>query len=357
MAEIVSNLALNAFNLLVSVYPYHPILWSLYSVNRYLRTQKPTFGKEVKIWDYHTTNNIWFAGDLGDIRDVFVLNDELGSSGTTAILGVLDKTLGFDEEGEPVFNEIRTFYDIPREWCRRIIGRRDNAGKLFLHLLPFEFCCRQILRREGCGIVQCRSICIDPRYYLDKTFFHVGCGDCFEDVHDIYSDVSIYVGLKRLNEAMKKYCVKKTLCEKQNVCGDMMFMLGQYPTNLPYNFLVCDEKSVMIGNYHHSGENLKHLLLHILVCCNCAKYLEPFLDLLYSCIITHKPRPLGERQGIPNPELVYHNGVPCVRYILDGNFDIINESAYDAPTTYYNIKSEDICKKCIDVFMSKYLLK
>jgi hypothetical protein len=355
MAEIVTNLALNAFNLLVSVYPYHPILWSLYSVNRYLHTQKPTFGKEVKIWDYHTAANIWFSGDLGDLHDVFVLDDEVGSSGTTAVLGVLETLPGFDEEELPVLNEIRRFYDIPREWCRRIIGRRNNAGKLFLHLLPFEFCCRQILRREACGIVQCRSICIDPRYYLDKTFFHVGCGDCFEEFHDVYNDVSIYTGLKRLNEAMKKYCEKTFCISTRNVASDMMFILAQYQTRLPYNFLVSDEKIVIIDNYQHSGEDLKHLLLHILVCCNCAKYLEPFLDLLYRCIITHKPPPLGERQGVPEPGLVYHNGIPCIRYILDGNFDIINECAYDAPAKYYNIKSEDICKKCIDVFMLKYI--
>ena len=338
MAQPRTNLALNAFNVLLSVYPYHPILWSLYGVNRYLRSQKPTFGKEVKIWDYHMAHNIWFSGDLGDIHDVFVLDDESGSSGTTAVLGVLEPVV--DEEE----TDIRRFYDIPREWCRRIIGRHNNEGKLFLHLLPFEFCCRQILRRKACGIVQCRSICIDPRYYLDKTFFHVGCGNCFEDFHDVYNDVSIYTGLKRLNEVMKKYLA-------QNVGRDMMFILTQYESKLPYNFLGSDGK---IDTYQHSGADLKCLLLHILVCCNCAKYLESFLDLLYRCIITHRPLPLDERSVVPNSGLVYHNGIPCVRYILDGNFDIINDCAYNAPTKHYNIRSEDICKKCVDVFMLEY---
>jgi hypothetical protein len=84
------QLVVDVFNLLVSIYPYHPILWSLYNVTRYLRTQKPTFGKEVKVWDYNLRcKPTAFEGELGDIRDVILY--EKGGSGTMAVLGIVEE--------------------------------------------------------------------------------------------------------------------------------------------------------------------------------------------------------------------------------------------------------------------------
>ena len=339
--------AIKVFNVLVSIYPYHPILWRLYSVNHYLHAQKPIFGKKVKIWEYHNSENVLFAGDLGDIHDVIVFDDEAGSCGTTAILSVLDKITELDAEENVYHKYTCSSYDIPREWCKRIIGQRDNAGRVFLYLLPFEFCCRQILRKAECGIVQCRTICIEPEYYLDKTFFHVGCGGCFEDIHVVYNDVSIYTGLKRLDEHMKEY--------ESDVATNMLYVLGQYQQNLPYHFLVAHETGVFIEVCMYSGEHLKKFLIHILVCRICVKYLRPFLNLLYRCIISYNLP--NEKRGV-RETLERHNGIPCIRYILDGNFDIINECAYNAVVKNlgpHEIKRADICKKCVDAFMFKHI--
>jgi hypothetical protein len=319
-----------------------------------LRTQKPTLGKELKVWDYHLRcKPDAFEGDLGDIRDVIIYEgcDQM------AVLGLVEgiSECAYLQQQQTV---VRRFYEIPREWCKRIIGRRNKRDETFLHLLPFEFCCRQILKAEGCAIVQCRSITIEHRYYLDKTFFHVGCGPCFDDTHDVYKDVELFVGLKRLCAAMKKY--GKPSCGT-NVGADMIYVLGLCRYNLPYHYFVGDQHGVLHIDYkYYSGQELKQLLKHILVCCKCVKYLESFLDKLFRCVISyHKPQ-TNERNSVFDPHLLYYNGIECVRYILDGNFDIMLECAYDAPHESLNLATkievqEDICGELVDVFMYKYI--
>jgi hypothetical protein len=345
-----SFLNLKVFSILLAAYPRHPILWILYGLNRRLRAMRPLLEKEVRIYDYQPVREteLWFSGDMGDIKDVIILNDEKGSSGNTAIIGLESAALNCRaslNNARDIVN-CRVFYEIPREWCARIIGRVSSNGEIFLYLLPFKFCCRQILRSRDCGVVQCRSVVVDSKYHLDETFFHIGCGDCFIDTHDVYNDLCIYTGLKRLNNAMKKYCVERV--GEASVAATMIYTLS-VPKKLIYYYLSNDGLITHKCTITYRTEVLKTLLMHILVCGSCFIYLEPFLDLLYRCVIAGQFALSTTNICTSN---VYHNTVPCTRYILDGNFDIINDDAYDAPNKHHNI-CDSICKECVELFILK----
>jgi hypothetical protein len=345
------SLSLTVFSILLAAYPRHPVLWVLYSLNRFLRGMKPLLEKEVCINDYQLVRetDLWFNGDMGDIKDVIIMNDEEGSSGLTAIIGLqtgaIDCGLSLNDMN---IVRCRVFYEVPREWCARIIGRKNSKNEIFLYLLPFKFCCRQVLRRSDCGVVQCRSVVVDSKYHLDKTFFHIGCGDCFIDTHDVYNDVCIYTGLKRLDNAMKKYCVEKM--GETSVASTMIYALS-VPKELTYYILINDGLINYKTPVMHRAEVLKSLLKHILVCGSCFIYLGPFLDLLYRSVIVSQFAVSSNERCKSD---IYHNTVPCARYILDGNFDIINDDAYEAPCKYNTI-CDNICKECVDLFMSKHV--
>jgi hypothetical protein len=84
------HLSLTVFSILLAAYPRHPVLWVLYSLNRYFHGTKPLLEKEVCIYDYQPVRetDLWFNGDMGDIKDVILINDEEASSGTTAVFGL-----------------------------------------------------------------------------------------------------------------------------------------------------------------------------------------------------------------------------------------------------------------------------
>ena len=117
---------INVLERLLIAEPYHPGLWPLYTVNRKLRSLKPTFATEKRIHIYTKTpeDDLWFRGDLCELRDLVISLD----SRTVAVsLGVFWP---------------RVFYTVPREWCKRLIVRRDEKRRFWFHLLPLQFCCR-----------------------------------------------------------------------------------------------------------------------------------------------------------------------------------------------------------------------
>jgi hypothetical protein len=183
---------INALERLLIAEPYHPGLWPLYTVNRKLRSLKPTFVKEKRVRVYTQTpeDEIWFRGDLSELRDLMISLD----SRTVAV--------------SLVVGGVRVFYTVPREWCKRLVVRRGlGYYRFWFHLLPFEFCCRQILRSKGVGIIQCRSMLIRPEIHLDSAYFHVGLGKCWKSVHEVYPDLPYFVGLKRLEGAIDKMAI------------------------------------------------------------------------------------------------------------------------------------------------------
>jgi hypothetical protein len=308
---------------------------------------KPLLEKEVCIYDYQIVReaDLWFNGDMGDMKDVILINDEEGSNGTTAVIvlqtNAIDCAASLDS---PVMMRHRVFYEIPQEWCARIIGRKNSKNEIFFYLLPFKFCCRQVLRSSDCGVVQCRSVVVDSRYHLDKTFGQ----DCFSDTHDVYNDACIYVGLKRLNNVMPKYCVEKG--GEYSVAANMIYALGSQK-ELTYYFLVNDGLITYKIPVMYRAEFLKALLKHILVCGDCYIYLTPFLDLLYRSIIISQ---VGNETNRCKSD-IYHNTIPCSRYILDADFDIMNGEAYEAPIKHNNNICDSICEECVVLFVLKHI--
>jgi hypothetical protein len=136
-------LILEAFDNLLINYPYHPVLWTLYAVNRRLAARKPNISKSVEILDYRVVAEPWLSGISNAVRD---------------ILAIDDKT----EECWYAYATIRK-----GEWVKRItVNKRGNFV-----LLPFEFCCRQVLKRTDCKLVRCQSHYIPPKFFVDQNYF------------------------------------------------------------------------------------------------------------------------------------------------------------------------------------------
>jgi hypothetical protein len=146
---------------------------------------------------------------------------------------------------------------------------------------------------------------------------------------------------------MKKYCVEKV--GEMSVAANMIYALGSQK-ELTYYTIVNDGLITYKTPVMYHAESLKALLKHILVCGNCFIYLVPFLDLLYRSVIISQ---VGKEINRCKSD-IYHNTIPCARYILDGNFDIINDEAYEAPSKHNTI-CDNICEECVDLFMSKHI--
>ncbi|CAB4014535.1 Hypothetical predicted protein [Paramuricea clavata] len=215
---------LNTLQNLLTAYPYHPILWSLYSVDRYLYSYKPKPLKERRIYDYAITDaeDVWFHGELDEVRDVLLwLNPKTVSVSMQCVDG-------------------RKFYTIPAEWAKHLIVRYDSDGVWWFHYMPFEFCCRQILSSDGVGIIQCRKLSVGPELYVDESFYHLGFGACQSDLHSVYADLDCFVGLKRLHGALESllrdgFAHDPNNTERECVC-ELMYCLSLNKKLIPLEY-------------------------------------------------------------------------------------------------------------------------
>ena len=105
-------LLVQAFSALLTAYPFHPVLWVLYSVCRDFRKFKRDWGAEdVEILDYWHDKHPWLKGQLGSVRDVLAIDDCADFW---------------------VYATIRSWgkahlYIIPREWLSRVyVNKRGN---------------------------------------------------------------------------------------------------------------------------------------------------------------------------------------------------------------------------------------
>jgi hypothetical protein len=69
-------LILEAFDNLLINYPYHPVLWTLYAVNRRFAARKPAIGKNVEFLDYRAVSNPWLSGITNALRDIIAIDDK-----------------------------------------------------------------------------------------------------------------------------------------------------------------------------------------------------------------------------------------------------------------------------------------
>jgi hypothetical protein len=304
------SLILEAFDNLLINYPYHPVLWTLYALNRRLAIRKPNLGgKSVEILDYRVVAEPWLSGVSNAVRDILAIDDKIKDCWYAYAT--------IREAGETVF------YWIPREWVKRItVNKRGNFV-----LLPFEFCCRQVLKRTDCKLVRCQSHFIPPRYFVDQHYFHIGCGPCHKEISHVIAEFPMFVGIKQL----------ATMLEK-----------AKYPELIVALLISDDELSFRMQKVKKKEDDSSYgsikpsyickILKHILVCKICNVNLGKFISVLDRFIGTPAiPTPLNDVDDRVSCEFYHNDKIPCNKYVIDGEFDEMRCNAFDA------IKIDDSC--------------
>ena len=331
---------INALERLLIAEPYHPGLWPLYAVNRKLHCLKPSFATEKRVHIYTKTfeDEIWFHGDLFELRDLVISLD----SRTCAVSLALSSP--------------RIFYTVPREWCKRLVVRRDEKRRYWFHLLPLQFCCRQILKPKGVGVIQCRSMLIRREVYVDSAYFHVGLGECWKSIHEVYAHLHCFVGLKQLAGAIDKMDIFDET--ERNFPYEIIYILGMENVGIPYEYFAVEEIEVEIeaGVREKSiivhvcvdtqmGKTLRGILTHILVCAWCNRFLDGFLKLILKSLMKYDPLEGYTFFNITNTAGLHRGCVSTTKYTLDGDFDQLLIDGHNAPK-----------ERCITVknFMCKY---
>jgi hypothetical protein len=69
------DLVLEALENLLSNYPFQPVLWTLYAVNKRLAIYKPEMGKIIETRDYYRVTNPWLGGVTDSIRNIIAWDD------------------------------------------------------------------------------------------------------------------------------------------------------------------------------------------------------------------------------------------------------------------------------------------
>ncbi|CAB3986100.1 Hypothetical predicted protein [Paramuricea clavata] len=163
---------------------------------------------------------VWISGNMGGINDILILDLTTPESSYHVLVGV--SYISKYEPDNETENHVKTLYRVPQKWAKRLFIRR-TSNDFYMHLAPYDFCCRQILERNEVQIVECRSFTIPFEYAIDETYFHVGVGPYWHDTHDVYTDVSIHAGLKRLNAITT---------EPFGNAAKMIYALGTYDPKL-----------------------------------------------------------------------------------------------------------------------------
>jgi hypothetical protein len=280
---------------------YNPILWVLYSVCRYLHDQKLCgFTKrEVKIQDYYVMRQHWLPGSFSDIRDIIAVDNVTTLNPITAVATLYAP----DIQDLTLVNSLidkKTLYIIPVEWIQ-YIAARDGC----FVLLPFKFCCREVLLRTTTQMVRCQSLSLEPHYLVDETYFHV------------------------------KMIVQNDFMN----AAEMLYGVGRYEPTLIYYTQTNDQVL-------KKGSEIKGYLAHILVCKRCNKYLLDFLQMLDQSVAHH---PYPQHTEVSKDRL-NDEGIPIFEYVLDADFDVLRYKAYYGLTNEVDL---NICEIVV-TFMSTY---
>ena len=317
--EIEPTLVLKGLSYLLLKQPYNPLLWNLYGTCRFLRSYKPKsfMQREVRIQDYYPEHDHWLSGNFSDVRDIITI-DNMDKPNPNSVLvtlyspGIQDLTL------LESMVEKQTMYIIPVEWVKCIAMCDDGFV-----LLPFEFCCREVLVRSSTQMVRCQSMKLEPQYLVDETFFHAGCGLCNsgESLVEVFAGLPLHIGIRNLMKMIDRYDFMNP--------AEMLYALGRYEPVLPY--FTQDGKSVL-----YKGSELKKYLAHILVCKVCHKYMLSFLTMLDQSVKNH---PYPEHTSVSKDRL-NDAGIPIFEYVLDADFDVLRSKAFYGVS---NVLGEDIC--------------
>lgn len=142
--EISTTNTLLALSYLLMKQPYNPILWSLYSLCSFLYGYKPASFKqrEIRICDYYVQKEHWLSGNFADIRDILAIDNVTTECPNTAIATLYAPDMQQYLTDDACLIDSKTLYIIPVEWLSYIAVREH----VFV-LLPFKFCCREVLLR------------------------------------------------------------------------------------------------------------------------------------------------------------------------------------------------------------------
>ncbi|CAB4009173.1 Hypothetical predicted protein [Paramuricea clavata] len=301
--EMCSIDKISVLSYLLMKQPYNPILWVLYSVCTYLHGCKPKSFKhrEIRIRDYYVAREHWLSGSFSDIRDIIAIDNVTTKQPRTSIATLYAPDIQSLTPAESLVN-MKTLYNIPVEWIPYIA----TCENLFV-LLPFTFCCREVLIRTSTKMVRCQSLQLEPQYLVDDMYFHVGCGPCCDgsDVMvEVFAALPIHVGIHNLMTVIAEYDFRNP--------AEMLYAVGRYEPVLPY-FISKDEHEAM------KGSEVRKYLAHILVCKECYKYLFDFL-MLVDQSVSHHPYP---NHVDVSKDRLNDAGIPIFEYVLDAEINPI----------------------------------
>jgi hypothetical protein len=338
--KVPTALIVKAFSILLDTYYYHPILWKLQYVCWALRDQRPnSFGrKEVRIHDYaHVARDkIWLHGMLGGTRDLLLYDVQKPFEAVMAF--EMFETKGSDDEQDDCE---KVFYRIPAAWLRYVYARHENCD-VVMYLVREPFCCRQILVKGSVAVAQCHSNVIDARFAIHSNYFHVGIGDCWTEEHDVFAELNLYANVKQLYKLVVLYAQPYG-----NVREELLYALGSYEPTIQLK----NNEGI---NVLFTGEKLKKLIKHLLVCKKCILRLPHFIEILHDSIDKYHPYPAERMNTVDDADSVVNN-TPRFKYILDGDFDNLIQRAYNAPLEDYKNKRLNVCTDIIEPFMSCYM--
>ncbi|CAB4013046.1 Hypothetical predicted protein [Paramuricea clavata] len=351
------SLAVQALSELLENYYFDPVLWNLYAVCRYLYFKKPAdLGtREIRVRNYHRacvyesvrTNDggikvivqkslLWLKGDYGTGTRDIILHDPANPS--YCLVGLYNRKDNEERMQEGKLNP-KTFYIIPAEWVKYIYVRYE-ANRWYMYLGKEKFCCRQVLQRGTIEVVQREDMAINNEYlrigeeYISfPNYFHVGVGPCGSKIHDVLSEVGIYVNSQQL---YKRVCVLAEPYEKQR---EIIYALG---THLDFE----------INEKVFNGKYFKALMRHLLVCRCCNSYVDTFINILLDILV--KTEPLKNIMNSIDSDSMLRGGVPASSYILDSDFVTARSDAFRAPLKYVDDKLANVCKDIIEPFFMKY---
>jgi hypothetical protein len=341
----ITHVAVEAFKVLLDTYYYHPILWKLQAVCKALWIRRPnSLGhKEIKIFDYAVVErcDVWLKGMLGGTRDILLFDS---AKPHEAFMGFEIKRKNNEDDDDELDEGVKVFYRIPAGWLQYIyVWRQGNDDdSVFMYLAKQKFCCRQILKKGSVTVGQCRSNIIDERFFIDQYYFHVGVGKCWEESHDVFAEVSLYVNIKHLYKLVQLYA------GPYGNVRELIYILRTYENKVQ---LKNNEGDVVL----FSGAMLKKLIKHMLVCKKCNLHLPRYIEMLNDSIERCHPYPTECMNEVNDPDVI-HNDIPCFKYILDGDFDNLMQRAYyNAPLEDCANKRLNICTDIIDPFMCCYM--
>ena len=229
---------MQALTELLTNFPYHPVLWSLYYTCKALYVLEPKSPfKEQKLIKYDVQNHT-LDGGLEGLRDVFFVDDR--KKYTWCELYVAGRAL-----------------IVPKEWIHYIVARKFNGEKVELFLQPVRFCCRPMLMYSTPTVVRCESIVVDPRRKIHKEMYHTGMGDCGNAEGMFYCSFNLYLGIKHLRN------------------------LAMYIEGFPlFVYLLQDGDDKVFNNAStYTAETLLKYLKHMLVCKDCFGCIDHFVRL------------------------------------------------------------------------------